>query len=96
VNASMNIDGPAAPPRRNGELAFDAPWQSEVFALAAGVVENGFSGDWKPFRQHLIKAIAAEPDRPYWDSWTAALEELVVASGLLAPDAVDHRLGNAC
>jgi hypothetical protein len=32
-------------PRRNGELAFDAPWQSTVFALAAAVVDHGFDGD---------------------------------------------------
>jgi len=64
-------------PRRNGELAFDAPWQSTVFALAAAVIEHGFGGDPEPFRQQLIRAIAAEPGRPYWESWTAALEELV-------------------
>jgi len=64
-------------PRRNGELAFDAPWQSRVFGLAAAVVERAFGGDREPFRRQLIKAIAAEPDRPYWESWTAALEALV-------------------
>ena len=64
-------------PRRNGELAFDAPWQSTVFALAAAVIERAFGGDREPFRQQLIKAIAAEPGRPYWESWTAALEALV-------------------
>jgi len=64
-------------PRRNGELAFEAPWQSKVFALAAAVVDHAFDGDREPFRQQLITAIAAEPDRPYWESWTAALESLV-------------------
>jgi hypothetical protein len=63
-------------PRRNGELVFDAPWQSKVFALAAAVVDHAFGGDREPFRQQLINAIAAEPGRPYWDSWTAALEAL--------------------
>ena len=63
-------------PRRNGELAFDAPWQSTVFALAAAVVEHAFGGDREPFRQQLIAAIAAQPDRPYWESWTTALEAL--------------------
>ena len=63
-------------PRRNGELAFDAPWQSTVFALAAAVVDHAFGGDREPFRQHLITAIAAEPGRPYWESWTTALEAL--------------------
>jgi hypothetical protein len=64
-------------PRRNGELAFDAPWQSTVFALAAAVVDHAYGGDREPFRRQLINAIAAEPDRPYWESWTAALETLV-------------------
>ena len=64
-------------PRRNGELAFHAPWQSTVFALAAAVVEHAFGGDREPFRQQLIKAIATDPGRPYWESWTAALEALV-------------------
>ena len=64
-------------PRRNGELAFDAPWQSRVFGLAAAVIDQAFDGDRQPFRQQLIKAITAEPGRPYWESWTAALEALV-------------------
>jgi hypothetical protein len=64
-------------PRRNGELVFDAPWQSTVFALAAAVVDNAFGGDREPFRQQLIEAMTAEPDRPYWESWTVALEALV-------------------
>ena len=64
-------------PRRNGELAFDTPWQSTVFALAAAVVEHAFGGDREPFRLQLIKAVAAQPGRPYWESWTVALEALV-------------------
>ena len=66
-------------PRRNGELVFDAPWQGRVFALADAVVEHAFGGDREPFRQELIKAIAADPGRPYWESWTVALEALVPA-----------------
>jgi hypothetical protein len=64
-------------PRRNGELVFDAPWQSTVFALAAAVVDHALDGDREPFRRQLITAIAADPARPYWESWTAALEALV-------------------
>jgi len=64
-------------PRRNGELAFDAPWQSRAFGLATAVIEHAFGGDREPFRRQLIAAIAAEPGRPYWESWTIALEALV-------------------
>jgi hypothetical protein len=84
-------DGPAAPPRRNGELAFDEPWQARVFAVGQAVVEACFAGDREPFRQLLIEAIAAEPGRPYWDSWAAALEQMVVAAGLVEVAAVDRR-----
>lgn len=63
-------------PRPEGKLAFDAPWQSRVFGLAAAVVDQAFGGDREPFRRQLINAIAAEPERPYWESWTAALEAL--------------------
>ncbi|HEX9066840.1 MAG TPA: hypothetical protein VF843_17145 [Streptosporangiaceae bacterium] len=66
-------------PRRNGEIVFEAPWQSTVFALASAVVENALGGDREPFRQQLIAAIAADPARPYWESWTAALEAVVRA-----------------
>jgi hypothetical protein len=64
-------------PAATGELAFDAPWQGTVFALAAAVIEHVFGGDREPFRQQLVKAIAAKPGRSYWESWTVALEALV-------------------
>ena len=71
-------------PRRNGELALDAPWQSRAFGMAAAVVETRFSKDWEPFRSQLIAAIAADEERPYWESWTAALEALLVSAGILS------------
>ena len=75
-----------AVPRRNGELAFDAPWQSRAFGLAAAVVETRFGKDWEPFRRQLVAAIAADEQRPYWESWTAALEALLVSEGLVPAD----------
>ena len=88
----LDVDGPGAPPRSNGEVVFDAPWQARVFGLAAAVVETRFGGNREPFRQRLIAAIADDPERPYWDSWAAALEELVTADGLLPSGAVDRHL----
>jgi hypothetical protein len=54
--------------------------------MAAAVVETRFGKDWQPFRSHLIAAIAADEERPYWESWTAALEELLVSTGLISAD----------
>jgi hypothetical protein len=87
-----DVEGPAAPPRRNGEVVFEAPWQSRVFGLCAAVVESCFDGDREPFRRQLVAAIAAAPERPYWDSWTLALQQLVVDAGVLDERAVDRRL----
>jgi nitrile hydratase accessory protein len=70
-----------APPRDNGELVFDAPWQARAFAIALATVER--TGlPWDAFRLRLIDAIADEPGRPYYDSWVVALEALVVTEGL--------------
>ena len=60
MTTPLNLSGLDLP-RRNGELAFDAPWQSTVFALAAAVVQNALGGDRDPFRHQLIAAIAADP-----------------------------------
>lgn len=77
----QQMPGPAALPRDNGELLFDAPWQGRVMALAIGVVQS-LGLDWDAFRQRLISAIEADPQRPYYESWTAALEALVVDARL--------------
>ena len=63
-------------PRQNGELVFEAPWQGRVLAMAVGVVRE-LGLEWDDFRQRLIAAIAEDPDRPYYESWTVALESLV-------------------
>lgn len=76
MTAQLSLSGLDLP-RRNGEIVFEAPWQSTVFALAAAVVDHAFGGDREPFRQQLIAAIAAEPGDPYWENWTTALEALV-------------------
>ena len=77
-------------PRRNGELAFEAPWESRAFGLAAAVVETSFGQDWEPFRTRLIAAVAADEARPYWESWTVALEDLLVATALVSADDLGH------
>ena len=50
------MGGPAALPRRNGELVFEAPWQGRVFGLALGVVRH-LGLPWHEFQQRLIAEI---------------------------------------
>ena len=82
------MQGPAALPRDNGELVFAAPWEGRAVALAIATVDRlGF--DWDEFRRRLIDAIAHNPDRPYYESWAAALEAMLVAHGVTTAAAID-------
>ena len=68
-------------PRDNGELTFAAPWEARALAIAIAVVERE-GLEWDDFRQRLMAAIADQPERPYYESWAAALESLVLDLGL--------------
>ena len=92
MTAFVDVEGPAAPPRRNGELAFEAPWEGRAFGLAAAVVQTRFAGDRDPFRRRLIEAIAADPERAYWASWVVALEAIVTDEGLITADELEAAL----
>jgi nitrile hydratase accessory protein len=75
-------------PRDNGDLVFDAPWQARALAVAVAVVEK-LGLPWDVFRRRLMEEIAADPARPYYDSWGRALESMVVGLDLATPEALD-------
>ena len=52
----LDLDGPVAPPRRNGELVFAEPWESRVFGLTMALHQAGIF-IWDEFRSRLIDAI---------------------------------------
>ena len=85
-------DETIAPPRRNGELVFESPWQSRVFGVAAALRERGLF-TWDEFRVELIAAIAdGEPEHePYYASWQRALERLLAAKGACSASELDAR-----
>jgi hypothetical protein len=85
----LDLDGPAAPPRTNGELVFAVPWHRRVFGVTMALTQQVFSYD--DFRQFLIARVSAAPDRPYWESWAAALEDVLATSGAVDASAVDSR-----
>ena len=37
----LDAEGPAAPPRSNGELVFEAPWEARLFGVT--MIEKGVS-----------------------------------------------------
>ena len=92
----LDEDGSAAPPRQNGELAFEAPWESRLFGLTMTLVETGRL-DWEAFRQRLIASIAAWEASAsgegwsYWQCWRLAFEGSLEAAGLVAAPEVDGR-----
>ena len=83
----LDLDGPVAPPRRNGELVFAEPWESRVFGLTMALHQAGIF-TWDEFRSRLIDAIhhadAARGSEPYWQSWGRAFESLLTAKGICA------------
>jgi Nitrile hydratase beta subunit len=59
--------------QRAGDAPFDAPWQARVFAMAVVAAERA-GVDWDEFRDRLKAAVAADPERPYYETWMEALE----------------------
>jgi len=93
----LDIDGPAAPPRSNGELVFAAPWEGRAFGLVLALADAGVVS-YEEFRQRLIARIAAweaEPasgeDFSYYRCWLEALEQVVQANALVAEADVVER-----
>jgi len=85
----LDVDGPAAPPRANGELAFTAPWERRVFGVTMALTDNVFS--YEDFRQRLIDRLAEAPARPYWQSWAAALEDALSEACAIDSELLDAR-----
>lgn len=97
----MNLDiaGPAAPPRSNGELVFTEPWESRAFGLAV-TLHAGGAFEWEDFRQQLIAAVGRwERDHPdpsewsYYSCWLEALEHVLATEGVVALEAIADRAG---
>jgi len=83
-------DGAIAPPRRNGELVFEAPWESRAFGVAAALRERGLF-TWDEFRERLIAAIAEHEHEPYYACWQLALERLHAHKGVCTPAELEAR-----
>ena len=80
------MDGPAALPRKNGELVFDAAWEARVFGMTISMHERDLFA-WNDFRDELIAEIA-EADREgsdstYYERWLAALETVLTTRGVI-------------
>ena len=93
----LDVDGPAAPPRSNGELVFGAPWESRAFGLALALHAGG-AFEWEDFRRQLIAAITDwERDGDdgqewsYYRCWLTALERVLAQRGFVGAGDVEAR-----
>ncbi|MFZ2502031.1 MAG: nitrile hydratase accessory protein [Nocardioides sp.] len=93
----LDIEGPAAPPRSNGELVFAAPWESRTFGMAMALADAGVF-TWDDFRDALIARIGAWEANPpegecysYYSCWQGALEDVLAARELVASDTLADR-----
>lgn len=62
---------------------FAEPWEAQAFAMAVKLNEAGVFG-WGEWAQTLGAELKAHPQRPYYESWLAALERLVEAKGVMS------------
>jgi hypothetical protein len=76
----LDTDGAAAPPRSNGEVVFDHPWQRRLFATTMALCQADVIS-YDRFRRQLIQTIDTGSS-PYWSSWQDALEMLLADDGL--------------
>ena len=82
------------PPMANGELVFDEPWQGRLFGMAVALTEAGVI-DWADMQAALIDEVAvweqehkpgasdAEPEYPYYELFSAALEKVLGGSNVV-------------
>jgi nitrile hydratase accessory protein len=94
-----DAESAAAPPRSNGELVFEAPWESRAFGIAVALSERD-AFEWERFRQRLIAEIGASERGgrrsaegwSYYERWLASLERLLLADGVLDEAEIDARI----
>ena len=93
----LPIAGPAAPPRTNGELVFEAPWESRLFGMTLALIERGAFA-WRDFQEELVASIRAweataapGAEYHYYDRWQEALERLLGRTEICPRTDLDSR-----
>ena len=92
---ALDVDGSAAPPRVNGELVFETPWEGRAFGLVMALCNQQVI-EWETFRAQLIAAIARWENAPepkaawsYYSCWLNAAECVLTQAGLLEAVEID-------
>jgi nitrile hydratase accessory protein len=90
-----------APPRKNGELEFQMPWESRSFGMALALYDQKLYTKWDEFRTRLVQEISVwekknvehkdNPNWNYYEHWQEALNQLVVETGVLDKHEINTR-----
>jgi nitrile hydratase accessory protein len=83
---------PPAAPEGVDDPVFSEPWQAEAFAMVVALHRQGlFSwGEWADMLSAELKGPGVAADgSDYYDCWLRALETLLAAKGVAAPQDVD-------
>jgi len=98
--SDLGLHGDTAPPMRNGEMVFEAPWQNRLFGIAEAMCQQGYF-DRNTFRVYLIRAIAqweaenlGQPDHDYayFDCFQVALAELLHDTAAIEASVLEDRV----
>jgi nitrile hydratase accessory protein len=92
------LPGAGTIPRKEGELAFEEPWQIRALALAVAAHDQG-RFPWSDFQGRLVAAIsdweqtpaAERDDWEYYRHWVRALEQLVIDQGLADAEEITRK-----
>jgi nitrile hydratase accessory protein len=101
----LTMEEAIAPPRKNGELIFEAPWESRAFGMAM-VLHQKSAYSWPEFSSCLASEISAQtedaqaervlPVPPgtganYYERWLSSLAKLLVEKGILSTNELEAR-----
>jgi len=84
----LNLSDSQRIPKDHDGPVFAEPWEAQAFAMAVKLNEAGIFS-WSEWAETLGAELHGEPDRPYYESWLAALEKLVESKGVMsAPERI--------
>lgn len=79
-------------PKDGDGPVFAEPWEAQAFAMAVKLNEAGVF-TWSEWAETLGAELKSQPERPYYESWLAALERLVEAKGVVSGSERLARIG---
>lgn len=78
------------------EPAFQTPWEARAFAIVNQLAATDYYS-WSEWTDFLANEIAATEQeilgsKTYYEQWVDACEKLLIAKGLLKPEAIEQRI----